>query len=461
MQIAELIEQKITEGKAVLSGLDAMRERSGMAINVTYYVHEDVDSARRKINKWQLTCKDILISGFGEAHRYVKEFEDTITAKNTGFNFKREFEHEMNHGLSVLESISESLQLGLEGIIASPKEKTPGTNPPLVFISHAELDKEFANEIVTLLEFIGVKDILCTSVDGYRIPLGRDIIEYLCETFNNYNLFVIILHTHNYYTRPVCLNEMGAAWALKTKYFSVLAPDFDFSEMTGVVNDRDVAIKIGAADCESRLNQLKKELVDFFSLPEPNENRWPHYRNKFLSNCLKFKVSKPGSKSSEVAKEAPKTTPLIVLSSNFRLFEDGDGCYPFQIDVKFASQDEDIYFKSITLSNNHRSVELDGYGAKKDILRLNKYLKPNVLDIEYSRNANYNGLVGDNYQSNPIYVEDHKLAKKALETMSFHGIIGLRRQMDGYEDFEVEGWELCVSYNINDRLTIPLKVVMV
>ena len=129
--------------------------------------------------------------------------------------------------------------------------------------------------------------------------------------------------------------------------------------------------------------------------------------------------------------------------------------------MKFASQDEDIYFKSITLSNNHRSVELDGYGAKKDILRLNKYLKPNVLDIEYSRNANYNGLVGDNYQSNPIYVEDHKLAKKALETMSFHGIIGLRRQMDGYEDFEVEGWELCVSYNINDRLTIPLKVVMV
>ena len=322
MQIAELIEQKITEGKAVLSGLDAMRERSGMAINVTYYVHEDVDSARRKINKWQLTCKDILISGFGEAHRYVKEFEDTITAKNTGFNFKREFEHEMNHGLSVLESISESLQLGLEGIIASPKEKTPGTNPPLVFISHAELDKEFANEIVTLLEFIGVKDILCTSVDGYRIPLGRDIIEYLCETFNNYNLFVIILHTHNYYTRPVCLNEMGAAWALKTKYFSVLAPDFDFSEMTGVVNDRDVAIKIGAADCESRLNQLKKELVDFFSLPEPNENRWPHYRNKFLSNCLKFKVSKPGSKSSE--------HPRRLLSLYYRVISD---CLKMVMDV--------------------------------------------------------------------------------------------------------------------------------
>lgn len=461
MQIAELIAQKITEGKSVLSGLDAMRERSGMAMNVTYYVSEDVDSARRKINKWQLTSKDILINGFGEMHRYVTEFVDTISAKNIGFNYKREFKHEVNHGLSVLESISESLQLGLEGIKKSPKEKATGTNPPLVFISHAELDKEFANEIVILLEFIGVKDILCTSVDGYRIPLGRDIIEYLRETFNSFNLFVIILHTHNYYTRPVCLNEMGAAWALKTKYFSVLAPDFDFSEMTGVVNDRDVAIKIGAADCESRLNQLKKELVDFFSLPEPNENRWPHYRTKFLSNCLKFKVTKTIEEFSELAKEEPMASPLMVLSSNFRLFEDGDGCYPFQIDVKFASQDADIYFKSITLSNNHRCVELDGYGANKDVLQLNKYLKPNVLDIEYSKNANYNDLVRENYQSGQIYVEDHKLAKEALETMSFHGIIGLRRQMDGYEDFEVEGWELCVSYNINGKLTIPLNVLKV
>lgn len=461
MQIAELIEQKITEGKSVLLGLDTMRERAGIAMNVTYYVHEDVDSARRRINKWQLTSKDILISGFGENHRYVTEFVDTITDKNTGFNFKREFEREMNHGLCVLESISESLQLGLEEIVASPEEKSPGTNPPLVFISHAELDKEFANEIVTLLEFIGVKDILCTSVDGYRIPLGHDIIEYLRETFNKYNLFVIILHTHNYYTRPVCLNEMGAAWALKTKYFSVLAPDFDFSGMTGVVNDRDVAIKIGAADCESRLNQLKKELVNFFGLPEPNENRWPHYRTKFLSNCLKFRVTKPIDNSSEVAKEEPKESPLMVLSSNFRLFEDGDGCYPFQIDVKFASQDVDIYFKSISLFNNNRYVELDGYGANNNVLQLIKYLKPNVLDIEYLKNANYNDLVGEKYHLSPIYVEDHKLAKKALETMSFHGIIGLRRQMDGYEDLEVEGWELCVSYNINGKLTIPLNVVMV
>ena len=79
MSVAALIEKKIAEGKEILEGLSSMRERSGMAINVTYYVAEDVQSAIRKINKWQLTVKDILINGFGESHRYTESFVGTIT----------------------------------------------------------------------------------------------------------------------------------------------------------------------------------------------------------------------------------------------------------------------------------------------------------------------------------------------------------------------------------------------
>ncbi len=189
MDLSSLIEKKITEGKKILSDLSSMRETSGMAINVTYYVAEDVDEAIRKINKWQLTVKDILINGYGTSHRYISTFESTITKKDSGFNFRKEFEYEMNQGLSVLESISESLALGLDGERKSLDAEKTGPKPPLVFISHAELDKEFANEIVTLFEFIGVKGkekLLCSSVDGYRIPVGRDIVEYLREVFNNH-----------------------------------------------------------------------------------------------------------------------------------------------------------------------------------------------------------------------------------------------------------------------------------
>ena len=464
MSVAALIEKKITEGKEILEGLSSMRERTGMAINVTYYVAEDVQSAIRKINKWQLTVKDILINGFGESHRYTESFERTITEKNSGFNYRREFENEMNEGLSVLEGVSESLALGLEGEKDAETDKPEGAKPPMVFISHAESDKKFANEIVTLLEFIGVKgkeNLLCTSVDGYRVPLGCDIIEYLRETFNKNNLFVIILHTHNYYTRPVCMNEMGAAWALKTKYFSVLASDFSFNEMTVVLNNKDVAIKIGADDCEARINQLKNELVKFFGLQQPDEDRWPHYRSSFIGNCLKFKSSKNNEATPKEATEPSSSNGLIALSHSFRCFEDGDGCYPFQIDVKFAAQDEDVYFKSIRLTNKRHFVELDGYGANNDGLCLRKYLKPNAIDIEYSKNNNYSHLVEEHYQMSANYVEDHKLNKNALETMSFHGIIGLRRHMDGYDDIELDGWELQVSYNIKGEIVIPLNTIIV
>ena len=95
----------------------------------------------------------------------------------------------------------------------------------------------------------------------------------------------------------------------------------------------------------------------------------------------------------------------------------------------------------------------------KEQIYLRKYLKPNVLDIEYSKNANYSHLVEEHYLTSAIYVEDHKLSQKALETMSFHGIIGLRRQMDGYDDFELNGWELHVSYNIKGELVIPMTAV--
>lgn len=461
MQIAELIEQKIFEGKIILAGLASMRERSGMAINVTYYFSEDVESAKRKINKWQLTTKDILINGLGETHRYVTEFIETITDKNSGFNYRREFESEMNHGLSVLEGLSESLKLGLVGPNTNNDDKPAGAKPPLVFISHAELDKDFANEIVTLIEFIGVKAILCTSVDGYRIPLGHDIIEYLREQFSNYNLFVIILHTHNYYMSPFCLNEMGAAWALKTKYFSVLASDFGFEEMTGVVNNKDVAIKIDADDCEARLNQLKNELVDFFKLFKPNEDRWPHYRSKFIKNCLKFKTAKIQSKNDQTASEKPKANSLIVLSKSFKLFSEDKGRYPCQIDIKFAAQEEDVYFKTITLSNKKHGVEIEGHNVENDVMKIVCYLKANTLNIEKGKRAEYTDKVEAIYNTDSFYIEDHKLPKNALETMSFHGVISQRRQMDGYDDLPLKDWNLRVTYNVDGELVIPLKAIII
>ena len=85
------IEKKVHEGKEILQELETMRKRDGAAFNVVYYVTDDVERYRSLITKWQMTSKEILINEFGEGHRFVVSFNETITRKNTGFDYKQEF----------------------------------------------------------------------------------------------------------------------------------------------------------------------------------------------------------------------------------------------------------------------------------------------------------------------------------------------------------------------------------
>ena len=43
MNINKLIVQKVAEGKSLLQKIGSMRKTTGMAINVVYYISEDVE----------------------------------------------------------------------------------------------------------------------------------------------------------------------------------------------------------------------------------------------------------------------------------------------------------------------------------------------------------------------------------------------------------------------------------
>lgn len=108
---------------------------------------------------------------------------------------------------------------------------------PKIFISHSEKDIAYVSKFVELLEKIGVKQehLFCSSVAGYQIPMSDndedDIYKYLREQFRDHELFVIYMLSKDYYKSAVCLNEMGAAWVLKTAYQSILLPKTDFSKV--------------------------------------------------------------------------------------------------------------------------------------------------------------------------------------------------------------------------------------
>lgn len=164
---------------------------------------------------------------------------------------------------------------------------------PMVFISHNSKDKEFVEPLVDLLESIKLnKDTLfCSSVVGFGIKLGDDIFDTLRELFKNHDLFMIFIHSPRYYQSPVSLNEMGAAWILRTDFCSFFTKDMDFTKLKGVINGSNIGIKVDADDAEGRLNELYVKLQKIFNLTPLDPNTWERKRNAFLKlvNAIEYK----------------------------------------------------------------------------------------------------------------------------------------------------------------------------
>ena len=282
MNTLELIDGKVSEGKAILQRVEAIQGLSSSVMNVVRYAQDDVESIRNQIKKWQFSSMEVLIGSFGEPHRYVISYEDTIIKVYTGRNYKKEFKFEINEGLNILESISESLKLGLDKKNGNESENR--IKPPMIFISHSSKDKYFVEALVDLLEDLGFNssNLFCSSVDGYGIGLSKDICETLRSLFNEYNLFVIFIHSPRYYDSIVSLNEMGAAWVLKNEFCSFLTTDMEFDMMKGVVNGRSISIKVNNDDALSRLTELKDKLIQEFGLKDIDGFKWNRKQKMFL-----------------------------------------------------------------------------------------------------------------------------------------------------------------------------------
>lgn len=248
-----------------------------------HYDRSLVDAILQKINKWQFVTREILIKFFGEDNRYVRVFEESIVSVKYGRDYKAELLTEVGNGISALQSILESLSI--VGEKEDPKEAAKESKEPLVFISHSSKDKDFVEALVDLLDGIGLDDtnLFCSSVPGFWIGLGKDIFEVLRSKFSDRKLYVIFVQSPRFYESPVSLNEMGAAWILRSDHCSVLTADMEYSKMTAVVNSHEIAIKVNADDAKARLTEMKNSIVDFLGISDITPVKWERIRDKFLT----------------------------------------------------------------------------------------------------------------------------------------------------------------------------------
>lgn len=290
----EYIKKEIVNGLSILERFKSLKVRQGnygdgMAV-IGAYPRPQINPEERTVLKsdltlWERRVYDVLKCYFGEEKKSPL-YEFKLSETNNWFSFKDFGIDSMNANLTTLRSYIDRIDIIKVPHVEEKDKTTVSEDKPFkVFISHSGEDVAFVNELVKLLEFLGVdtpQKLLCSSIKGYQIPTSEDFAEYILKQFYDYNLFVIIVHSHNYYSSPYSLNEMGAAWVLKTDFFSFLVKGFEYNDMEGVINQRAISVKVDVDDAGARLNELKNKLLPLFKRQGVNESRWETLRDEFL-----------------------------------------------------------------------------------------------------------------------------------------------------------------------------------
>lgn len=246
--------------------------------------NESSDDSEFKV--WKTNVERTFLKIFGEASVELKSFKEMRFFYNpqisfVDINYTSDhlicFREDFNTSIKQIESYIEELTYDLED--SKALDKKVDSNISKVFISHASMDKEVVEDIIDILEAVGLDNnkIFCTSVEGYGIPLGEDFLEILKHKLNE-NILVVFVLTENFYKSPVCLCEMGATWMKTSSHIPVLVPPFDYSDIKGVIG-KTQGFKLNEP---LQLNLFKDQIIEKFGLQLIDNSAWERKRDRIL-----------------------------------------------------------------------------------------------------------------------------------------------------------------------------------
>lgn len=231
-------------------------------------------------------------------------FHSILSKKCSGADTRFDFFHEIKNQCDFRVSSIESGRVKpLQTNQRLQKQQAIVKNKlPKVFISHKQEDKEFAEALIELIEFVIGADgdkVFCSSAFGYGIKQSHDIREALKKQFDENEIFMVIIHSPRYYQSAICLNEMGASWVLGTTFASFMTKDCKYSDLKGVINNSRICININEDDFKAHLNEFKEDLISFF-YPDTgrkiDESKWENARSKFVNKVSQLSYTQEGEK---------------------------------------------------------------------------------------------------------------------------------------------------------------------
>jgi hypothetical protein len=205
------------------------------------------DAASSDERAWSNLTENILVHGFGEGSSNVTQFKQ---AKLVGQMWhpgmsEAEEQQQFDRRLEALAKVVNGnlKELELMGVALQSKQsptfeprtpvtfhdlpaKQPATHQGLlVFISHSSKDADLALALIDLLKAgLGLlaNQIRCSSVDGYRLPIGINTEDKLREEVNAAKV-VVGLITPSSLASYYVMFELGARWGAKLFLAPLLA----------------------------------------------------------------------------------------------------------------------------------------------------------------------------------------------------------------------------------------------
>lgn len=157
------------------------------------------------------------------------------------------------------------------------------TSQKRIFISHASKDKELIGKFVDSIFILGMgmdsEIIAYTSREDTGIPAGESIPQFIQDNIACADI-VLLMISGSYKNSEVCLNEMGAAWALNKHIIQILLPNTSFDKL-GWLCSLDKALKIDDADSLDGLCEVFADKLDIGIKP----TAWNRNKAAFLSYC--------------------------------------------------------------------------------------------------------------------------------------------------------------------------------
>ena len=161
-----------------------------------------------------------------------------------------------------------------------------------IFISHSSKDKNIVENFIDKILRLGMgilsEDIFCTSIEGMDIRTGEDIRKHIKDNLK-YCDYVFLMISQNYNKSVVCLNEMGAAWALEKQVKPFLLPKTTIENLGWIYNP-NIASKI---EERATLNSLYDELCERYAFAK-NTTNWGSQVDSFFEDVNS--VSMPQNK---------------------------------------------------------------------------------------------------------------------------------------------------------------------